>query len=87
MLLFTLALVFPAMAVASVSLSPPSGTTLATLTLGQSMSVTLTAIGGAAPYAYWQGDVNDPNYDGNATYIPAGLSLDTNTGVLSGTPT
>ncbi|WP_281660333.1 putative Ig domain-containing protein [Microvirgula aerodenitrificans] len=70
----------------SLTLSPPTGTTIATLTLGQSMSVTVSATGGAAPYAYWQCNV-DVNYDGDAICLPAGLSLDPDTGVLSGTPT
>lgn len=46
-----------------------------TLTSGTAASVTIAAAGGIQPYAY------------TATNLPTGLTLDTSTGVVSGTPT
>ena len=57
----------------SISLSP---TTLSNGTVGTSYSATLTASGGTAPYTYTI----------TAGSLPAGLSLNTGTGAISGTP-
>ncbi|MFU1552419.1 putative Ig domain-containing protein [Aeromonas sp. A04] len=57
----------------SISLSP---TTLSNGTIGTSYSATLTASGGTAPYTYAI----------TAGSLPAGLSLNTGTGAISGTP-
>ncbi|MGL6462909.1 autotransporter domain-containing protein, partial [Aeromonas hydrophila] len=57
----------------SISLSP---TTLSNGTVGTSYSATLTASGGSAPYTYAI----------TAGSLPAGLSLNTSTGAISGTP-
>ena len=45
------------------------------ITLGQTLSATFTASGGTAPYTW------------SATSLPAGLTLDAASGLLSGTPT
>lgn len=58
------------------SLYPPSGTTL-TAYVGQQYSSTITASGGDGVYTYAV----------TAGALPAGLSLNANTGVISGTPT
>ncbi|MBD9544758.1 cadherin-like beta sandwich domain-containing protein [Ensifer sp. ENS04] len=55
----------------------PSGGPLPNATYGAAYNATVTASGGSAPYAY--------SLTGGA--LPAGLSLDATTGVLSGTPT
>ncbi|MGY3909028.1 Ig domain-containing protein, partial [Aeromonas bestiarum] len=53
-----------------------SPTTLSNGTVGTSYSATLTASGGTAPYTYAI----------TAGSLPAGLSLNTSTGAISGTP-
>jgi len=62
----------------SVSISATANTTAQSLTVGTAMSSfsPLTPSGGATPYVY--------SYAGT---LPAGLSLDPNTGVVTGTPT
>ncbi len=60
-------------AVVSVSVSP---TTLGSLVVGTPFSQGFSASGGASPYSY----------DISAGSLPAGLSLGTTSGVLSGTP-
>lgn len=59
----------------TLTLAPAAGTL--TATYGAAYSQTYVAGGGTAPY----------NYTVSAGALPAGLSLDTDTGVLSGTPT
>jgi hypothetical protein len=61
---------------AIVSLTPAAGA-LTTATFGSAYSVTLTASGGAAAYSYAI----------TAGALPAGLSLGTATGAITGTPT
>ena len=69
----------------SVSIAPP-GTLMVTnkslpdAVLGTSYNVTLQAIGGVLPYTAW---IVIPNQ----TALPAGLSLNSVTGAISGTPT
>ncbi len=53
-------------------------TTAITGTVGSIYSQTLTGIGGTAPYASWTV---------TSGTLPAGLSLNANTGIISGTPT
>jgi len=68
---------------ATITISPPTlvanpaAGTLAAGTVGTAYSTTLTTSGGASPYTYAL----------TTGTLPAGLSLNTSTGVVSGTPT
>jgi hypothetical protein len=59
----------------AISITPSS---LAQGTVGTAYTRTLTASGGSAPYSSWTI---------TSGTLPAGLSLNTNTGIISGTPT
>ncbi|HEY4359216.1 MAG TPA: MBG domain-containing protein [Acidobacteriaceae bacterium] len=59
---------------ATVTVAPAA---LPTLTVGSTPTLSFTASGGTAPYTYSLG----------ATTLPAGLTMDPSTGIVSGTPT
>ncbi|GLQ45169.1 hemagglutinin [Dyella lipolytica] len=64
----------------SFTISPPltlAGSTLSAATVGASYNTTISASGGSAPYTYAV----------TSGVLPAGLSLNTTTGAVSGTPT
>ncbi|WP_146752692.1 Ig domain-containing protein [Plesiomonas shigelloides] len=82
-LLLLLSLAFSASA-GAVTISPASGTTLAEISLGQSISIQFSATGGTAPYQYFQCDVDAPDYDGERVCLPPGLSINMTTGLMSG---
>ena len=91
-LLVMLALPTQAMAAAPVITSPASGSTLPSVTVGQSMSIPISSTGGALPLDQWvECDANDPNYDGVTPCLPPGLILDPSPGssttTLHGAPT
>ncbi|NMY72440.1 Ig-like domain-containing protein, partial [Pseudomonas sp. WS 5414] len=92
LLLVMLSMSSQAMAVAPVITNPASGSTLPTIAVGQSMSITISSVGGTMPLDRWvECDANDPDYDGVTPCLPPGLILDASPGsattVLHGTPT
>ncbi|WP_047304919.1 autotransporter domain-containing protein [Pseudomonas fluorescens] len=92
LLLVMLTMSSQAMAVAPVITNPASGSTLPTIAVGQSMSITISSVGGTMPLNKWvECDANDPDYDGVTPCLPPGLILDASPGsattVLHGTPT
>ncbi|RBJ82244.1 IPT/TIG domain/outer membrane autotransporter barrel domain-containing protein [Pseudomonas sp. MWU12-2534b] len=92
LLLVMLTISSQAMAVAPVITNPASGSTLPTIAVGQSMSITISSVGGTMPLDKWvECDANDPDYDGVTPCLPPGLILDASPGsattVLHGTPT
>ncbi|MGY3908173.1 Ig-like domain-containing protein, partial [Aeromonas bestiarum] len=92
LLLVMLTMSSQAMAVAPVITNPASGSTLPTIAVGQSMSITISSVGGTMPLDRWvECDANDPDYDGVTPCLPPGLILDASPGsattVLHGTPT
>ncbi len=92
LLLVMLTMSSQAMAVAPVITNPASGSTLPTIAVGQSMSITISSVGGTMPLDKWvECDANDPDYDGVTPCLPPGLILDASPGsattVLHGTPT
>ncbi|WP_242699162.1 MULTISPECIES: IPTL-CTERM sorting domain-containing protein [unclassified Delftia] len=79
-------------AAAPVITNPVTGSALPTVAVGQSMSITISSIGGTMPLDMWvECDANDPDYDGVTPCLPPGLILDASPGsattVLHGTPT
>ncbi|WP_368731463.1 IPTL-CTERM sorting domain-containing protein [Delftia sp. K82] len=79
-------------AAAPVITNPASGSTLPTIAVGQSMSITISSIGGTMPLDMWvECDAEDPSYDGVTPCLPPGLILDPSPGsattLLHGTPT
>jgi heme exporter protein D len=71
-MLATLVTASPALAAAAVTVTSPANQAAPS---GVAYSKTITALGGTAPYTW------------SATGLPAGLSINTSTGVISGTPT
>ena len=94
LLLLTLMLATQALATPPSIISPASGTALSSVAVGQSMSITITAVKGTNdPYTWAECDNADPNYglSYNPPCVPPGLTLDDSPGglttTLHGTPT
>ena len=94
LLLLTLMLATQALATPPSIISPASGTALSSVAVGQSMSITITAVKGTNdPYTWAECDNADPNYglSYNPPCVPPGLTLDDSPGSLTttlhGTPT
>jgi hypothetical protein len=67
-----------------------SGTTLPAATVGAAYSASLSATGGAAPYTWCvveTGSNGSTCDNGSGGALPAGLTINSSTGVISGTPT